>query len=284
MSNIIIAFPNRADEAALSGGDWLTLLPLSNLQNRRLRKVARSAGADLVDTQFDIDLAVSRTMKVIALVGHNLSVDARYRITAANNAGFTGPVYQSDWENVWPAMFQSENLEWEDDNFWDGRIPDEFISGYPSILLHQLSGTFARYWRIEIDDTLNPDGWVEAGRLFMAEHWQPVYNFAYGAGFGFLSRTTVEESDGGAEYFGIKRAARIYNFTLPNITASEVYDRVFEMQRRVDVHGEILVIPDPDDENNRTRRSFLARMLQLNPIEQRAFGLHSAPFSIKELI
>ena len=37
------------------------------------------------------------------------------------------------------------------------------------------------YWRVNIEDTSNPDGYVQFGRLFLAGEWQPKFNAALGS-------------------------------------------------------------------------------------------------------
>lgn len=286
MSNILIAFPNRADAAILSGGSWSVGLPLGNLQDRLLKKYARAQNTLTTSTKFEADLGNDRAIRVIALVNHNLSLTARYRITAGDSAGFITPVYESGWLDVWPSLWVPEELEWEAENFWDGKFTDEDRDGYPATLIHMPDGTLARYWRVEIDDSApaNPDGYVQIGRLFMAEQWQPVRNFSHGASLSFESRTRVTESEGGVEYFGAKRAPRLFSFDLRGLSDTEAYTRALELYRRADVHGEVLIIPDPTDELNRMRRAFLCRLKTINPIEQRAYDLHSTSFVVKELL
>jgi hypothetical protein len=75
-SRTIIGYGNRCDEATLAGGSWMTTLPLANLQNRLIAKVARSNGTTKAATQFDIDLGRARKIGVLALVGHNLTDQA----------------------------------------------------------------------------------------------------------------------------------------------------------------------------------------------------------------
>lgn len=284
MTNMIIAYPNRGDGAALSGGSWSSGLPLDNLKDRRILKVARSSDTMTTSTQFNIDLVRSRSIKVLALVAHNLSLDAQYRITADDDGSFTGPGYQTEWRNVWPSMYSSETLEWEDENFWDGSISSDYISGYPAVLLHLADTLPFRFWRIELSDTTNPDGYIDLGRLFMSEQRSPTYNFSLGAKLGFESRTDIEESKGGSEFFDINRPRRTYNFTLKALSDQEAYEWMYELMLKADTHSELLVIPDPTDEINRHRRTFLARITAPSQLEQIAYGLHATSLSIKELI
>ena len=84
--NLILAYPNRADEATLSGGDWQWNLPLTNLQNRIQAIVARSTDTAPASTQWVIDLGRARTVDVLALCSHNFSLEATVQITASDAA------------------------------------------------------------------------------------------------------------------------------------------------------------------------------------------------------
>ena len=74
MSNLFLGWPNRIDEAALSGGAWLSGLPLANLKERALSKVCRSVNASTGSTVIDLDLGRARSLRALALQNHNLSL------------------------------------------------------------------------------------------------------------------------------------------------------------------------------------------------------------------
>lgn len=78
----MFVYPNRLEEATFFDdvGDWRAGLPLTNLKDRRVRKVARSVTAATTDTQFSADLGQVRNVSVVSLHGHNLTRDARVRV------------------------------------------------------------------------------------------------------------------------------------------------------------------------------------------------------------
>ena len=105
MANIVFGYKNLIDAAAVSGGNWLATLPLSNIKSPVLQRLARSANVQLASTRFDIDLSSAKGVGVLALVMHNLSVDAKVRISAADNASFVGTQgnllsYTEDFSNA----------------------------------------------------------------------------------------------------------------------------------------------------------------------------------------
>jgi hypothetical protein len=83
MSNILIAYPNRIDSAALAGGSWTTAFPLANVADTRLGKAARSADATRTSTRMRIKLANACKLRAVALAAHNMSSTARWRVRAS---------------------------------------------------------------------------------------------------------------------------------------------------------------------------------------------------------
>jgi len=287
VANVLIGYQNRADEATLSGGTWLAALPLANLQNRLVQKVARSNGLTLAATKFDYDLnSASKSTGVVSLVVHNLSVTAKVRITAGAVAGLSSPGYQSAWLDVWPAgMVPLSLLEWEADNFWLGTLSESARAGYQSPFIHILptAQTF-RYWRVEIDDTGNPDGYVQIGRLFASPTWTPSINYSLGAVLGYTDPTPIETSLSGAEYFDVRGRAREFGFNLGGLTESEAYDYVLQLQRAAGISGEILIAPDLDDVTRIPARSYVGRLASIEPITQIQPGRFQVSMRIRELI
>ena len=285
-SRTLIAYGNRCDEATLSGGTWLASLPLGNLKNRLIARVARSNGTGKPATQFDIDLGRARRIGIVALMGHNLTVQAKVRIQGDDAADFATPLYDSGWVEVWPAgMIPQDQLEWEDDNFWLGTLSDQARAGYNSPYLCRINSTPSlRYWRIEIDDTTNSDGYIQLGRLFLADVWQPTYGPRVGAAISMDDTTPVEASLGGSEYFDTRSRARVYRCDIQAMNSTEAYSRVLDLQNLLGIQGEILIDPDTADAANKPRRAFVGRMRSLSPVVESSPGLFNTSFEIRELI
>lgn len=426
MANIFLAWQNRADEGILSGGSWLSALPLANLQNRQVQKVGRTTNTALASTQFDIDLQNPKQIGAVALVVHNISVSGKARITASDNTaawsnllanpsefdsgawtkaactvtqnattapdgtltadlltanstnsgvyqavsiagstpfqagvnlraatpttlnivtiqstntliettcqvtdewqeftvsgvtdagttsiGFyvggngsfqtaeavyawdanlvtgTGIIFDGGWNDVWPAgVIPTDLLEWEDDNFWLGTLSQQARAGYQSPYILKLANiTTLRYWRVEISDTGNSDGYIQIGRLFMARGWTPSVNYAYGGSLGYQDPTPVETSLSGAEYFDIRSKFRVMNFDLEYISDTEAYSYALDLQRVAGISGEVLVMPDGgEDVGQQPLRSFVGRLRQIGAVTQPKPAAFSVKFEVKELL
>jgi hypothetical protein len=80
MSNLLLAYNNRADGAALTAGDWSASLPRDNVKDGDISLVARTANAARASTRFRADLGASYTLQALALVNHNFSTAATWRV------------------------------------------------------------------------------------------------------------------------------------------------------------------------------------------------------------
>jgi hypothetical protein len=285
MSNIFLAYPNKIDSAAISGGSWSSSLPLTNLRDRQIGLKTRSTDDALASAKFEIDLGDVLPIRVLALVAHNLESAAKIRISAGDSAGFSTTTYTSDWVDVYPSSYLSEMLEWESDLFWYGQPTLDSLVGGNRTYVHMLAAAhYARYWRVEIDDTLNTAGYIEIGRLFAGDGWQPQYNMSYGSALGYEDASTVEEAWSGAEYFDRKTTRRVMSVLLEHLTDNDAMMRVLDLQRAQGTTQEILVCWDPADTTFFLRRSFLARASKLDPIAAARAGEHRSAITFRELL
>lgn len=261
-------------------------LPLGNLQNRRLSRVARSSNALSASSTFDIDLGKARAIGVLALVVHNLSVSATVRVLADDAADFATPIYDSGAVAMWPAgTIPQSLLEWEDDNFWLGTVSQEAVAGYQAPFIHLLSAAqTARYWRVQIADTSNPDGWINMGRLYIANTWTPTANFNFGAGIGFDDASVFEASLTGEEFFEQRKRRRKFSFSLGDLSESEGYSYALEIDRMAGTTGEVLVVADPEDATNGVKRNFLGRITSLSSLVYANYQQMSKNYEISEIL
>lgn len=283
---IYLGWPNRMTDtgAALSGGSWLAALPRDNLLDRTPTVVARSTSLSTAHTQFDLTLPTSRVLKAFALVNHNLSQSALWRVSVGSTLG-ASDAHSSGWLPVWRLSFDNDLLEWESDGWWAGSYDDDFV-GHPFAAIHLASGSPAgRYLRIEIDDASNADGYVQIGRLFAAGGISPEYNMIYGMSDAWECPSLADAAIGGSEYFDERRSARVARFELPAIdqTTSE-FRQFYEMHRRLGTTGEVLYLPDDADMEACQLTGFVGRLRQLSPIEYPFINRRKLGFEVKELL
>lgn len=285
MANMILAFPNRIDDATLSGGSWDTSLPITNIQNRKISRVARTTNDSSGNTYLTIDLGIERFIKIISIINHNLSSIANWRITASNVSNFSSLEYDSSVSTVWGEVYPYGAIQWGLSNWWEGTISIEDTEDWVKTATHITDSTiYARYWRIQFFDNLNSDGFIQLGRIFLGDGWQPNVNIDYGSDLSWNTDTEVTQSLSGAEYFNRTNPYRSATFKMSNMTVDEGLGNGFDLMRRAGTDKECFFIFDPEDTIHAHRRQFLCRLRKLSSIEYPYFDRSSMAFEVKELI
>lgn len=279
-NNIILSYPNRATAATITGGSWLAGLPASNLANKELWKVARSSDALTTSTKFNVDLGAIKPLRCFALINHNLSAAATWRVLIGSTAG-ASDVHASGWENVWQMVFD-DLVEWESAIWWLGVADSEYLRSPYAAMRAAAEIYSARYVTIEISDTANVDGYVQVGRLFVGGSLQPTYNASYGLQDGFKDLSSTDSSESGALWGTERRRMRYTSLVLNWLTTTEA-SYIHEMQRLLGTLGEVLYIPYPADMGESQRYGYLGRLSELSAIEYPYYNVRSLPVKIEEI-
>lgn len=271
MSNVLLAWNNAVAGGLTAYADgWWTYDPtITNLAAVSLSQRWVTPGLAAAATRCTLGFAGNPTVGLIGLCSHNLTLAATVRIRASNSAGFGTTVYDSGTVDAFPAgvtQASREGLRW---NF-----------------LHRLSAaTAATYWRVEISDAANPDGYVSVGRLFAGTGvWQPTVNMLAGAGIGFESNAEVMKALSGAEWISDTEPHRVLRFGL-QVPESEMLANGFDLQRvAAGRRREVVAIWDPADTVHYVRRSLFGRLRTLSAIEAPYYATSKTAFEIKELL
>lgn len=277
MSNCLFAYPDRTLTATLSttGTAWLSALPLSNLTDRLLSRVARSAGVTTAHTKFDITLPAATPIRVLALLRHNLSAAATVKLSFGTTLGGATLGTVSGLP-VWTPFYpDGSNLSAGDVAAYSP-APD-FWYVLPATVSPQ-------YIRVEITDTANPAGFIQLGRCLCAPAFQPQANLDYGSTFAWQQDVVREQSLGGVEWFEIRSAGREIGVTLSHLSIAEGMVQVFDRQRRLGLEGEVYFIYDPADTCILYKqRAMLARFSDADPMKNPYFGATSSSFNLTEV-
>jgi hypothetical protein len=377
LSNCILAFPNFVDSTylatgydgvAFSNGSWNASFPLSNLALDSLEvDYSKSTDATLTSTKGDVDLGVSRTLKLFCFYANNISRSGKLRIRATDTAkfsnmqvnaltaptasalvfhnvgttsqtittgdcftvtgdttvytagttatitagstasinispnlvasaasaapvicrtgDFTTPNLDTGFLDVWRVVYAFGSIPYGNPSFYDGKINGEDAVGqsFPFIYVATTPIT-GRYIRFEIDDTTNSAGFIKLGRFFASQGWQTTVNFLYGVTFGWQSNTQAEKTIGSSDVFERRPGERVAAFDFDNIPEDEAYANVYEMQRKLDISGQMVFVYDPEDTTNLHRRTILATMTKLQPIKHPTLDRTGTAYEIKEVI
>ncbi len=220
----------------------------------------------------DVDFGSSRTgVYVVKLVAcwNATSTAADVEALAGTLARSTAD-YDSTATDAWPAA-------------WVSGTTAEQREGVVGCAVLAPAATY-RYWRFDMIDAANPDGYLEVGRLFGGAAWSPSVNAVYGASLGYEDRDVVTEMDSGSEYTRKRNAPRVAQFALPALSDAEALLTVLEMQRRLGSTGEVLYEYDPADTTYAPMRRYLARLRKVSPLRAQFVDRWEAEFEAKELL
>lgn len=284
-TNVVIGFPNLIDRATLSGGAWrVGDLSLAAIQDGRLARPARSVNTAPASTQFKVALPRLTAVGVYALVNHNLSVAARWRVTLADDSAITQVRFASGWSRVWPVLFTPEMLEFEDENWWSGTLADEDRADYPACtFIFPAQPAYGRYILVEIDDQANPAGYVDVPRMFVGPTWSPARNASKGMTLGLQVDTTIERARDGTMYADRRAPRRVTALAFEALTHNEAVGDWLDMVRQAGIDSEVLFIPNPYEAEMFIRRSYLGRFSQIDPVAFPDFAWRTTSAQIEEI-
>lgn len=285
MARIHILTDPPSDYATLSGGAWTSGLPLKNMLTQPPKQVARSTSLAAASTRFVADMGAPRLIQSLAMIGSNLTATSTVRFRVSNNADGSSPLLDVTVPG-YPPNVAFGSLPWGQfpwSGYRDDTLPAGQVTFYqsPSIMT-------ARYVIVDILDSSNPAGYVQIGRFMAGVAFVPKYNFIYGAAFRWNDPTRVSTSVGGQKWFDKRPNFRSFSCGFDAASEGEAYGAVYDMQRRVGISGNLLMIYDPADTADVIlRRTIYGSMPELSDIiTQNADALYPYTwnFKIEELI
>lgn len=279
--NYLIAAPNLADLATLSGGTWSA--PLTNLQTRALKQVARTPSPDPAVTWFDVTLHRRSTIRALGLINHNLSRAAKIRWFAYPDETRSAPKWDGGWERAWPRVWTMRQMDFRHKYALSG-VPDETeTEGMTATWSRVIDPVSAMYWRCAILDPYNVNEFVQAGRVVMAPGWQPEYNADFGAAISIVDGTVIDELEDGGEMADVRPRRRQVTFNLEHLSEAEAKAVLLEMNRRLGVWKEVLFCMDPTSTRFRQHNTIWCRFQQLQPVTQPDCLRWAAPIALIEI-
>lgn len=232
MANMVLLSPGDSDAATLSASSEASGAAAANLLTVQPRKKWRSTGtaAEYLVLYFASGLAVD----ALALVGVNLSGSATVRVRAANTLSdvTASPAYDSTVVSAWPATGKPSVANWP----------------HHVVFKKWTNSTAYNYWRVDLADSAPATTYLEAGRLVLADTWQPSINFDIGGTpMGFDVSDVQVRSPYGGLYTDRRTLSppRVFELTNYALTKREAFDGIYEMQRLRGMWGDVVCCLDP---------------------------------------
>lgn len=287
MANVAILWDKPSDAGTYTGGTWTTGLPLANLLTTDVQQVARTTNATTAATRFRVQLATSPLQAVgtFALLNHNLTPAARWRIVAtsdATDASASARLLDTGLLPVWePGVFGTRPWGVFD---WAGAQTDLYPGGPIALHVAPLA-VYAPYVWVYIEDAANPAGYVQAGRFLAGAAWSPRVNASFGATFGWVDQGEIRRTRGGRRLVNARPRHRQIVLRFAALTQSEAFGAAFEISRLLGKEGDFLLITDPvESAEFRFRRAIYAAQTEVSPIEAATPDTWAWSLTAEELI
>lgn len=276
--SVRIVTSNVSDAATITSSDFLGTLPVTNLQLEGRGRVARTANATGTKT-INGALSAASLVACCVLYGHNLSTVATWRFRLWDGANQTGTlVYDSGSVVALPAVgwgeFQWGALPWGASVFY----------GWPnaySVLWFTAVGALS--FRLEITDTANASGYIQAKRLLVGPYFEPQVNFAYGLRLHWQDQSQQRRTQGGSLRTDSLVKYRVLAGDLSYLTNSE-RPVATEMLRQIALRSETFVSVFPGLGGALERDySLLGKFTVMPAFTNNNPGSHSAAISFEEV-
>lgn len=248
-SPIGLGYGNLTYSATLAGGNWASSYPRTQLQVRALSQVARSASTDAADTILDWDHGSAKAAQVLWVHGHNLSSSATFVVERGTTQGATD-VYAGAELSAWP--FTPLDGIYSGRHFGFGLVMD--------------SSNSARWTRLRIINTTNPDGYVQLSSAFVGPAFFPEWPPTKLEDDWMPSFSTVERLNNGTDWVSKRRPLRSPGLVFGALTYDEG-STLKEILRIHDTATEVVYIGHTTDRSRQQRDSFLGLFKELSKLE-----------------
>ena len=208
---IRFSYANLVDSADLTPSSQISTLPAANLQDSRPTAVWRTEGC--ADESVVIDLGSPGTATLAALLEHNLTSSATISLQANSADSWTSPPF-------------SASLDW-----------------HPSIIIELFNQVSYRYWRLAVADSANPDGYLQIGRLWLGDCFQPARDFDKDFSIRRVDPSEVSYGDSGSRTVSDRTPYRVASIRFSSTAEKDAFDQLIAA---VGAGKDFIAALDPD--------------------------------------
>lgn len=215
--NVRLITPNDSDAATLTATPAaVTTLPVSNLQDATRTKLWRStsAAAQAIKGGWDDSYQVA----AFSLVRHNLSPSAKLQFRLWEDAAQSGTLLYDSGEVSIGTVIGWGDLVWGIDPWGGSNIFSGWAYAFTTLWFDEVT---ARSFQLDLTDTANPDGYLQASRLVVGPYFEPLINADYGLSMSWEESSTQQRTDGGTLRTDAFDPYRRWSFGLSHLDPDE---------------------------------------------------------------
>jgi len=263
--------------------------PASNLGTLPLSDIWESTSITGEYVKGELDK--SRGVRLFLIHRHSFQNAATFRLRLYSDDAATQAdlVYDSDTaatliagNEIWPVVYGSE-LEWEDDNFIDGKYTEDekLDTVWPRpIWLDRVYECLS--WRLDFTDADNTDGVFRIGMIDVCQSYQMTRGFRLGTEFGFEERTQTVTAYGGVDYHERLEKKRTIDGEIRFVDRDEAQGVFYELQRQHDLDVPLAFLMDPYDTKNWLRTCGIYKIARLTKLTREHRDFETIKVALKE--
>lgn len=267
---------NLADSATITADPaMVTTLPETNLQTSLREQVARWTDVDA--QAIHLVWTGSKYLSCVCLYRGNFSATATWRVRCWEDGTMTTAVYDSGTVYICPPV-PLGSLEWGVDELNKNLYSDWDYSIAVVWFTPVLTGAVT----IDVADVENPDGYVQAARLFAGAYFEPAVGVSDGMQLGYRENTQQARTEGGSlrvEPGAIWRTLQVDTRSMLEADRLRLIDIARNSGMRNDVF--VSVFPGRADELERDYQ-LQARLVQQNAFTTNVPIYHSTTLTFEE--
>lgn len=273
-----VIFEDLIDAATLGASPALvSTLDETNLQSSKRARVARTTST--ANQAITGDFAASSIVSAAVLWRHNLSEDATWRLRLYSAASQSGTVvYDSGTIDAITKKTYGDLIYGVDPYgasvFESG--PDLKFSVF------WFDAVFALSFQLDLSDSGNSDGYMEADRLHMGYHFEPSVNASYGLQIQWMDDSTQTRTEGNSVHSDPLEPYRRLVFDLRYLSDSE-RTKFLENTRKAGKRKDVFVSVYPMQGGEQERdHSFIGRLVETPGLTHSWFDNHQTRVVIEE--
>lgn len=272
-----IIVENLADAATLTDSPAMHYAaPAVNLQDQSREKVARTTG--LSTQTIDVTLASARQISSVVIYRGNFTTAGLWRVKVYDTPAMGSLLYDSGDSYLAPPKALGD-LDWGVDPL-GASLFDGWGYVFAALWFATVTGSFIR---ITLSDPTNPDGYMEASRLFVGAYIEPSTMPWPGLSLQWRDSSSQSRTDGGTlrtEAGAQFRALVVSGALMPEDQRTELTTLLKDAGLRQDVY--VSVFPG---ENSARERDYQmqAKLVATDPIAMTAFGLTNQTLRLEEI-
>ena len=273
MSNLRIVSRNETKTAVLSASATAGTLAASNLLTDIKSQVWRSTTTSGTITA---TWTVATAINCVSLPFTNFTNSATMRVRGYTNAADVVNVAATVFDTAALACcpFTSPSVFGWDSNFGKGG------GVYASLFF---TGGSVKKIVIDLADSTNSSGYIEASRLVTGSYWEPTINADYGAQMGFKDASVHVRNDAGDLLTDSKALSKTLTINFSNASVTDRENFMGIMRNGISTPLYISVFPSDTDKNLEQDYQIYGKLSQQSTIAIARYLQYSTAVTIDEI-